>query len=515
MLVDNSINSTPSSVTVNRSEMFLEYIRRQSTEPLDDDHMTRVCDRTRRIRRKSENSNQMNRPMRIHRKQNMCSSRILKSPLRSNVRWFVIAICCTVFCLVGGSTQHQSDFGTSTIANNKHILIRQLRHRVHGTHRHHQHRRHQYYQSNEPQSHHSAKNEETSSSISTTTIASNIGSVEPIYFMQQLIRQQRSRHPYYYYYHYDHHDESNANTNFVHNRSSYRRHWPSTRQANGRHLHERVPKVIYQLNGIESDDQLPLCDAFQVCNKVDTYSTPWIEKQCRCPIDSKPCSHTTSTEDGHTVAEKTRQYKICEPVRKLPTCRYFRDITWTITTTSAKSEQSLNSLLASAAAGSAQMSRQHETENITRQEMKCVCPPNSVAYIFKHQVYKSDDGQLGYRYHFACSPETKLRCKRKEPCRLFTAKKRPRVEEVTTNTLCQCPASYSCPVNHRHPSVLIGTAYLLDNIRTYSGYCYPDHTINMNGHNNNNNKDDIGRSSSTEKIETLSINNKNRYYIFE
>ena len=68
----------------------------------------------------------------------------------------------------------------------------------------------------------------------------------------------------------------------------------------------------------------------------------------------------------------------------------------------------------------------------------------------------------------------KLRCKRKEPCRLFTARKRSKVEEVNTNTLCQCPGGYSCPANHRHPSVLIGTSHPLDNFRTYSGYCYPD-----------------------------------------
>ena len=69
-----------------------------------------------------------------------------------------------------------------------------------------------------------------------------------------------------------------------------------------------------------------------------------------------------------------------------------------------------------------------------------------------------------------------MRCKRKEPCRLFTARKRPKVEEVSTNTLCQCPASYSCPSHHRHPSVLLATVYPLDNIRTYSGYCYPDNS---------------------------------------
>ena len=48
----------------------------------------------------------------------------------------------------------------------------------------------------------------------------------------------------------------------------------------------------------------------------------------------------------------------------------------------------------------------HQNENITKQEIKCICPPNSEAYILKHHVYKTAEGQLGYRYYFACSPET-------------------------------------------------------------------------------------------------------------
>ena len=71
-------------------------------------------------------------------------------------------------------------------------------------------------------------------------------------------------------------------------------------------------------------------------------------------------------------------------------------------------------------------------------------------------------------------PPQKMRCRRKEPCRLFTARKRPKVEEVSTTTLCQCPTSHSCPSHHRHPSVLLGTVYPLDNLRTYKGFCYPD-----------------------------------------
>lgn len=165
---------------------------------------------------------------------------------------------------------------------------------------------------------------------------------------------------------------------------------------------------------------MPVCGANQVCNKVDTYSSPWIEKQCRCATATS-CSESLQV-DENTIREKTRQYKVthcpkhltltkhlqlCEPVKDLPTCRYFRDITWTITTTSVKSESNLNSLLT---IGHFHPHHQHQAvtgaENITRQEVKCVCPPDSVPYISKHQVYQSPDGQLGYRYHFACSPET-------------------------------------------------------------------------------------------------------------
>lgn len=55
---------------------------------------------------------------------------------------------------------------------------------------------------------------------------------------------------------------------------------------------------------------------------------------------------------------------------------------------------------------------------------------------------------------------------------MFTARKRSKVEEVTLNTLCQCAGGHSCPANHRHPSVLIGSSHPLEHFRTYSGYCY-------------------------------------------
>lgn len=33
------------------------------------------------------------------------------------------------------------------------------------------------------------------------------------------------------------------------------------------------------------------------------------------------CSNAVATNDGYTIADKTRLYKMCEPVQKLPLCR--------------------------------------------------------------------------------------------------------------------------------------------------------------------------------------------------
>ncbi|XP_023227443.1 protein giant-lens [Centruroides vittatus] len=212
--------------------------------------------------------------------------------------------------------------------------------------------------------------------------------------------------------------------------------------ANFRH---KVAYRIYYQNG-NADDDLPECAPWSVCNRVDTYSTPWVEKQCRCP-GKHTCSMSIDARDGHTVVDKSRQFKICENVVKLPACRYFRDVTWSYST---------------------------RPDNTTQQVMHCLCPKNSVAYIFKHQAFQTIDG-YGYRYLFACSPQSRLRCQRKEPCRLFTVKKRPDVEEVNTNTLCQCPHGYTCPQHHTEPSVITGTSYPQEHIRTYSGYCAPQY----------------------------------------
>lgn len=65
-----------------------------------------------------------------------------------------------------------------------------------------------------------------------------------------------------------------------------------------------------------------------------------------------------------------------------------------------------------------------------------------------------------------------LKCQRKEPCKLFTVRKRKeQLDEVNTNALCQCAGGYECPRLHTDAGVISGKNYVEDNIRTYSGYC--------------------------------------------
>ncbi|XP_014293773.1 protein giant-lens [Halyomorpha halys] len=202
-------------------------------------------------------------------------------------------------------------------------------------------------------------------------------------------------------------------------------------------------RTLYQVG--ESEKELPECEPWSVCSKVDLYDTPWLERQCRCPNQRK-CPGLVTANDGHTITDKTRQFKLCEPVKKLPRCRYFRDITWTLTVTG---------------------------ENLTSQVVHCHCPKGSVAYLIRRQPFQARHGStIGYRYSFACSPQSRLRCQRKEPCRLFTVRKRLELlDEVNTSTLCQCPHGHHCPKHHTHPGVLQGKSYIEENIRTYSGYC--------------------------------------------
>jgi len=203
-------------------------------------------------------------------------------------------------------------------------------------------------------------------------------------------------------------------------------------------------KVFYQSGNSEAS--LPVCSPNSVCNKVDTYGSPWVEKQCRCPSSMDSCSSATHSKDGHTISDRNRQYKICEPVKTLRKCKYFRDVTWTYIM---------------------------YPDNTTQQVMHCKCPHNSVAYLIKRHAYQSVSG-TGYQYSFACSPQTKLKCQRKEPCRLFSVRKnyeRPTADEVNTSQLCECPHRKKCPKHHLDVGVIPGKIYSDDSMRTYSAYC--------------------------------------------
>ncbi|GLH14991.1 Protein giant-lens [Gryllus bimaculatus] len=136
---------------------------------------------------------------------------------------------------------------------------------------------------------------------------------------------------------------------------------------------------------------------------------------------------------------------LCEPIKKLPKCRFFRDVTWTL---------------------------KSAPNNATEQLVNCHCPKGAVAYLIKRQPH-SQGGAQGFIYSFACSPQSRLRCQRKEPCRLFTVRKRPELlDEVNTNTLCQCPHGHTCPRHHTEPGVIPGSSYADEEpIRTFSGYC--------------------------------------------
>ncbi|XP_019865505.1 protein giant-lens [Aethina tumida] len=203
-------------------------------------------------------------------------------------------------------------------------------------------------------------------------------------------------------------------------------------------------KILYQVGS--SEEELPLCKAKSICNKVDLYDTPWIEKQCRCP-NGRTCSTSLQYDDGFTFVEKTRQYKMCESVKKLPRCRFFRDTTWTITL---------------------------HPNNTTDQVVHCHCPRNSLTYLVKRNVIHMPNDQLTFQYLFSCSPQMRLRCQRKEPCRLFTVRKRQEfLDEVNVNTLCQCPHAHRCPHHHTDYGVITSKTYDEDTIKTYTGYCLP------------------------------------------
>merc|ERR1712018_947100 len=214
--------------------------------------------------------------------------------------------------------------------------------------------------------------------------------------------------------------------------------------------HSKTVEVFYPSGN--SEESLPVCSPNMVCNKVDTYGSPWVERQCRCPATSsgKPvtCSTSIHSKDGFTAVDRNRQYKMCEPAKKLKRCKYFRDVTWSYVT-------------------------YPDQRNSTQQIMHCRCPKNSVAYLIKRHAFQTPKG-TGYQYSFACSPQTKQRCQRKEPCRLFSVRKntdRPKADEVSTNSLCSCPRKRKCPKHHLDAGVIPGKIYSDAAVRTYSAYC--------------------------------------------
>ncbi|KAF5303766.1 hypothetical protein FQA39_LY09839 [Lamprigera yunnana] len=126
-------------------------------------------------------------------------------------------------------------------------------------------------------------------------------------------------------------------------------------------------RIFYQLGNSES--HLPVCSTWAVCNRIDLYETPWLERKCRCPND-RPCPSNVTANDGYTLLDRHRQYKLCEPIKKLPKCRYFRDVTWTY------------------------ISR---PDNITEQIVHCHCPKNSVTYLIKPLAHHLSNDRIEYR----------------------------------------------------------------------------------------------------------------------
>ena len=87
-----------------------------------------------------------------------------------------------------------------------------------------------------------------------------------------------------------------------------------------------------------------------------------------------------------------------------------------------------------------------------------------------HPDQTSIDIKTRSEFHFF----QKLKCERKEPCRLFSVKKsahRADVDEVTTSSLCSCPHNHRCPQHHLDVGVVPGRVYSEDAVRAYSGYC--------------------------------------------
>lgn len=88
------------------------------------------------------------------------------------------------------------------------------------------------------------------------------------------------------------------------------------------------------------------------------------------------CSALVGRGDGHTILDKTRQYKLCEPIHRLPECRNNFAYTWSV--------------------------RTNALTNVTQQIVHCRCKKNSVTYLTKREALPN--GQ-GYEFLFACAPQ--------------------------------------------------------------------------------------------------------------
>lgn len=87
-----------------------------------------------------------------------------------------------------------------------------------------------------------------------------------------------------------------------------------------------------------------------------------------------------TADDNHTLSDKTTLYKTCEPVKRLPKCKYFKDAAWIIYS--------------------------FPDSNATQQIVNCHCPKFSVTYLLKKLPYTTPSGEQGNQYQFACSPQS-------------------------------------------------------------------------------------------------------------
>ncbi|KAJ8980715.1 hypothetical protein NQ317_019209, partial [Molorchus minor] len=220
-------------------------------------------------------------------------------------------------------------------------------------------------------------------------------------------------------------------------------------------------KILYQIG--ESEEDLPQCNTRSICNKVDLYDTPgskgsvdvpkevaqWnlrlmMDTHLRKKLDSTNCVNLLKTYPNAGNIKTTFKLKKSDYSFFF---RYFQDATWSITL---------------------------YPNNVTDQVVHCHCPKNSITYLNKRNVIKLPNEEVAFQYLFFCSPQTRLRCQRKEPCRLFTVRKRQEfLDEVNVSTLCQCPRAHRCPHHHTDYGVVSGKTYSEEAIKTYSGYCLP------------------------------------------